>query len=144
MLFIKRVSRLIAGPLNSRFNASTFLLLGVAVSAVAQSAKSLGEVPESPDSYRDPGTLGAASPATGRSLANDPSILQFKGNRSPGLPDTGALADEKSFPNFRFENSGRVILYGTDRNGKQFEREVSRAEFESLKESFEKSARHSD
>ncbi len=110
---------------------SLFLL---AEPQVASGTKKLGEVEESADSYRDPGFSNQ-----GASQSRDPSILNFKGNRAPGLPEKLKEDEIPKFPNFRFAENGKVILYGVDRNGKRFEEEITRADFDQRRAAFEKS-----
>ncbi len=122
-----------------------FLLsISVASFAMAQSGgvRKIGEVPESADSYRDPGfrsiTMAQGSshgPEISHSM--DPAILNFKGQRSPGLPENLEAAERPNFPNFKFAENNQVILY-EERNGKKLERIVSRGEFEEMKSEFEK------
>jgi hypothetical protein len=122
-----------------RFLAMLVLSFSALSQATAQGTKKVGEVPEAPDSYRDPGFSNPGPAAQSPAVTNavDPSILNFKGQRSPGLPETLKPEERPNFPNFRFSGTNQVVL-SEERNGKKLERIVSRQEFELMKKEFEK------
>jgi hypothetical protein len=113
------------------------LLFSMVSFSQASGTKKVGEVPESTDSYRDPGFYNPTNSAATNSLNS--SVLNFKGNRAPGLPETLKPEERPNFPNFKPGTNGTMILYGTDRNGKQFEKVVSRENFDKMRKEFEAS-----
>jgi hypothetical protein len=114
-----------------------FTAIALVGQAGAQAPKQVGEVPEPPDSYRDPGFANTGSPSPTGTNSLDPSILNFKGQRSPGLPQTLKPQEIPKFPTFRYSGTNNVVLLYTERNGQKFEKIVSRAEFDKMRAEFE-------